>query len=305
MARASELPPYTNATRPLDAAGTALAVLLCFSWGFNQVAVKLALPDIPPLIQAALRSGGAAVLVWLWARARNIPLRTDDGTLWPGVVAGLLFGIEFLFIYRGLLFTTASRAVLFFYTAPFWVVAGARLFLPGDRLRPLQWFGLGLSFAGIAAAFGWPTPSGNPSEITGDIMIALGAAAWAATTLIVKGSALNRAAPEKTMLYQLVVSFAVLALGALAFGETMTALPGAVATGSLLYQTVWVVSVTFVIWFMLVVRYSASRLSAFTIQTPLFGVAAGPHVMGDPKTPAISAAVALVVAGLILVNRPG
>jgi drug/metabolite transporter (DMT)-like permease len=39
------------------------------------------------------------------------------------------------------------------------------------------------------------------------------------------------------------------------------------------------------------------------IRTPLFGVAAGHLVLGDPVTPAFAAAVALVATGLVLVNR--
>ena len=58
------------------------------------------------------------------------------------------------------------------------------------------------------------------------------------------------------------------------------------------------------VWYALVVKYSASRLSAFTFLTPLFGVAAGYLVLGEPLTPAFAAAVALVTVGLILVNRP-
>ena len=50
-------------SRPLDAAAAALAVVLCLSWGFNQVAIKLALPEIPPLIQAAFRSTFGAIVV--------------------------------------------------------------------------------------------------------------------------------------------------------------------------------------------------------------------------------------------------
>jgi drug/metabolite transporter (DMT)-like permease len=61
--------------------------------------------------------------------------------------------------------------------------------------------------------------------------------------------------------------------------------------------------VTFVIWFALIARYSASRLSAFTFLTPLFGVAAGHLLLGDPLTPAFAAAVVLVAVGLLLVNR--
>jgi len=295
--------PALSATRPLDVTATALIVLLCLSWGFNQVAVKLAIPDIPPLIQGAIRSAGAGLIVWAWTRARGIPLHLDDGTLRAGVATGLLFGVEFALIYRGLVFTSASRAVLFLYTAPFFVVLGSRWLFPGDHFRLSQWIGLALSFAGIAVAFGVPT-SDDPRQIIGDIMLLGGGAAWAATTLMIKASSLNRASAEKTMLYQLVLSIPILTIGALIFGERITHMPGAVAIGSLAYQTVWVVSVTFVIWFALIVRYSASRLSAFTFLTPLFGVAAGHLVLGDPITPGFAVAAAMVIAGLILVNRP-
>jgi drug/metabolite transporter (DMT)-like permease len=126
---------------------------------------------------------------------------------------------------------------------------------------------------------------------------------WAATTLTIKASPLTRASAEKVMLYQLVVSAPVMAIAAILLGERVTHMPSTVAIGSMAYQTVWVVSVTFVIWFALIARYSASRLSAFTFLTPLFGVAAGHLVLGDPLTPAFAAAVALVAAGLMLVNR--
>jgi drug/metabolite transporter (DMT)-like permease len=130
------------------------------------------------------------------------------------------------------------------------------------------------------------------------------AAAWAATTLVIKVSALNRISPEKTLLYQLVISAPLLGAGAIIFGEHMDAVPSAVALGAFAYQTLWVVSVTFVIWFAFIVRYSAARLSVFTFLAPLFGVAAGHLVLHEPLTPAFAAAVVLVAAGLILVNRP-
>jgi drug/metabolite transporter (DMT)-like permease len=295
--------PVLSATRPLDVTAAALVALLCLSWGFNQVAVKLAIPDIPPLIQGAIRSAGAGLIVWLWTRARGIPLHLDDGTLRAGLFTGLLFGFEFALIYRGLSHTSASRAVLFLYTAPFFVVLGSRWLIPGDHFHSSQWIGLALSFAGIAVAFGEPSAAGS-HQIIGDVMLLGGAAAWAGTTLMIKASTLNRVSAEKTMLYQLVVSIPILTIGAFIFGERITHIPGSVAIGSLLYQTIWVVSVTFVIWFALIVRYSANRLSAFTFLTPLFGVAAGRLVLDEPITPGFALAVAMVIAGLMLVNRP-
>jgi drug/metabolite transporter (DMT)-like permease len=277
---------------------------LCLSWGFNNVAIKLAIHDIPPLIQSSARSLIAAVLVGIWTQARGIPLFKRDGTLGAGILAGVLFALEFLLIYRGLVWTTATRGVLFLYLAPFFVVIGSRWLVPGDHFRLSQWLGLLLSFLGIVIAFGLPTPASDPRQIVGDLMLVGGAAAWAATTLIIKASALNRTSAEKTLLYQLVVSAPLLGIGAIVFGERMVDAPSALALGAFAYQTVYVVSITFTIWFVLVVRYSAARLSVFTFLAPLFGVAAGHLVLNEPLTPAFAVAVALVAAGLLLVNRP-
>jgi drug/metabolite transporter (DMT)-like permease len=291
-------------SRPLDAIAIAITIGLCLSWGFNNVAIKLAILDIPPLIQSAARSVIAAILVGVWSQARGIPLLKRDGTLSAGILAGVLFALEFLLIYRGLVWTTATRGVLFLYLAPFFVVIGSRWLVPGDHFHISQWLGLLLSFIGIVIAFGLPTPAADSRQVLGDLMLVGGAAAWGATTLTIKASALNRTSAEKTLLYQLVVSAPLLGLGALFFGERMTALPSAVALGAFAYQTIYIVSITFTIWFVLVVRYSAARLSVFTFLTPLFGVAAGHLVLGEPLTPAFAVAVALVAAGLLLVNRP-
>jgi drug/metabolite transporter (DMT)-like permease len=292
------------APRPLDAGAVALVLFLCLCWGFNQVAVKLALPDIPPLIQATIRSAGGTLIVGLWAYLRGHALDLRDGTIRAGVLIGLLFGLEFIFLYRGLLYTTVSRAVIFLYAAPFVVVIGSRFLIPGDHFRPSQWAGLLLSFSGLVLAFGVPTPSGDPYQWLGDLMLFAAGVVWGITTLMVKVTSLNRLSAEKTLLYQLAVSVPVLGLAALVFGERMTELPRLGPVLWLTWQTVWIVSLTFLLWFMMIVKYSASRLSAFTFFTPLFGVAAGHVVMGDPLTPAFAGAVALVIAGLILVNRP-
>jgi drug/metabolite transporter (DMT)-like permease len=193
---------------------------------------------------------------------------------------------------------------LFLYLAPFFVVIGSRWLVLGDHFSLPQWLGLLLSFAGIVIAFGLPTPAADPRQALGDIMFVGAAMAWAATTLAIKASGLNRISAEKTLLYQLVVSAPLLGAGALVFGEHMDAVPSAIAIGAFAYQTIWVVSVTFAVWFMLIVRYSAARLSVFTFLAPLFGVAAGHFVLNEPLTPAFAVAAVFVAAGLLLVNRP-
>ena len=143
----------STAGRALTPGAVALMLMLCISWGFNQIAVKLVLPDVPPMLQALTRSIGALPVLLIIGWLRGIRFFERDGTLRPGLIAGIIFGIEFVLIYRGLLLTSASRAVVFLYTAPFFVALGSYLFL-GERLRASQWAGLGLSFAGVALAIG-------------------------------------------------------------------------------------------------------------------------------------------------------
>jgi drug/metabolite transporter (DMT)-like permease len=296
-------PASNSVTRRLDAAAAAIMLMLCLSWGFNQVATKLAIHDIPPLMQATIRSVVAALLIAGWCRLRGIAIFGRDGTLGAGLISGVLFAGEFIMVYQGLAYTTATRGTLFLYLAPFFVVLGARIVLPVDRFSLAQWLGLALSFAGMGLAFGLPTPAEDPRQMLGDLMMVAAALFWAATTLLTKASALNRVSAEKMMLYQLVVSAPIMAAAAWLLGEHITQAPSALATGALAYQTIWIVSITFVIWYALVKRYSANRLSAFTFLAPLFGVAAGHLVLGEPLTLAFAAAVALVAGGLVLVNR--
>jgi drug/metabolite transporter (DMT)-like permease len=278
-------------------------LMLCLSWGFNQVAVKLALPDIPPMLQATIRSVGALPVLLLIARLRGVKLFERDGTLGAGLFAGLLFGLEFVLIYRGLLLTSASRAVVFLYTAPFFVALGSYQFL-GERMRASQWGGLGLSFAGVALAIGVPQADVDANVLLGDFLVVAGGALWAATTLLVKGTALLQVPPEKALGYQVAVSIPILALAAWVSGETLTRVPGPLALMLMVYQAVWVVGLTFLIWFGLVKTYSASKLSAFSFITPLFGVVASYFIMHDTLTLAFGAAAVLVIAGLYLINRP-
>jgi drug/metabolite transporter (DMT)-like permease len=293
-----------HTSRPIDTIGALIMLAVTLSWGLNQVSIKLALPEIPPIVQATVRSTGALAIVLLFARWRGVSLGLRDGTLAGGLLAGVLFGLEFLLIFPGLQLTTASRATLFIYTAPFFVALGSTVLL-GERLRAVQWLGLVCSFAGLVVAFGVPDASGSRTQLIGDLMMVSAGAAWGATTLVIKGSRLRTAPAEKVLAYQLAVSVPMLAAGVPLMGERMSAMPSDWALGWLAYQTFWVVSITYAVWFALVQRYSASRLSAFTFLTPLFGVASGHFVLGEPISWAFGAAVALVIAGLILVNRPG
>jgi drug/metabolite transporter (DMT)-like permease len=291
----------------LDSVAIASLLVCCLIWGLNQVATKVALVDIPPLTQAALRSLGAALLVLAWSRWRGIDLWARDGTWRAGCWIGALFAAEFACIFIGLQFTSASRMVVFVYLAPFMVAIGMRFVARGERLHPLQWLGMVIAFAGVAwafsEAFAAGSAGGGAHQWWGDALGLAAAAFWAATTLTIRATTLAHAPAEKTLLYQLTVSAVLLALAAYGSGELWPQRIGAMALGSLAFQTLVVTFASYLLWFWLVRHYPATRLAAFTLLTPIAGLAAGVGLLGEPLTVRLGSAVLAVALGIALVSR--
>lgn len=283
------------------AVGTLL--ILCMSWGLQQVVIKMALADISPVMQAALRSIGATVLLTAWALLRRDPLFIRDGTLWWGVVAGVFFAIEFVLIFWGLEYTNASRAVIFLFCSPFVVALGSQWFVPGERLNRLQFAGLGVAFAGIVVAFGESLTLPSKQMLIGDSMLIGAAVFWGAATVVVKAGPLATISPTRTLLYQLVVSAVILPLASWTLGEPGIIRWTSVSIASVAYQTIWIVSITYLAWFWLIRHYPAPKIASFTFFTPIFGVLAGWLILDEPITAALFAALMLVATGVYLVNR--
>lgn len=287
----------------LDRFAAILLVTICAIWGVQQVTIKIANAGISPVLQAGLRSMGAVFLVFAWSVWRGVKIFQKDGTLAAGLSAGFLFALEFALIFWALSYTTASRGVIFLYTAPFFVALGAVWLLPNERLRSSQWLGMVLAFLGILALFGENLLAPVGRAWIGDLMMMAAGAMWAATTLVVKASRLATSAPEKTLLYQLAVSALVLPPMSAALGETGITMITPMVVGAVVFQTLVVASGSYLTWFWLIRHYPATRLSAFSFLTPVFGVLAGGLILHESLTPAVVVALTLVGGGIWLANR--
>ena len=291
----------------LDAKAVITLLVCCILWGLNQIAAKVTLADVPPLLQAAWRSSGAVVLVVAWAYWRQVPLWTRDGSLRGGLLAGLLFGAEFACIFVGLQFTAASRMVVYLYSAPFIVALGMPFIAKGERLSALQWAGLVIAFAGVAVAFAEGFGQASllgPHVWVGDALGVAAAVFWALTTLVIRATRLGQAPAEKTLAYQLAVSAAMFWIMSWAAAEAWPQQISTLSWGSLAFQTVVVAFASFLTWFWLVRHYPAARLSSFTLVTPLAGLAFGVILLGEPLTARLLIAASAVAVGLLLINRP-
>jgi drug/metabolite transporter (DMT)-like permease len=287
--------------RPLDRNAILLVVFLCASWGLNQVFAKVALADMGPLAQCAVRSilGSLVVAGYAWRSQPDVWRRTDD--FGAGIVAGLLFTLEFVLLFVAIKYTSAARATLFVFTAPFFVALGAIAFLPQERLRAIQWLGLALAFCGVAMGL---VVRDGATGLFGDALALASGAAWGATTIVIKATSLRSSPPTKVLLYQIVLSAIVSPVFTLLAGEHMPTHVSGLTVLSLSLQVVWVVGISYGLWFQLLKRYRVGELSAFTFLTPVSGVIAGHFLLGDPLTTGLIGALVLVAAGILLVNWP-
>lgn len=289
----------------LDTLAVTSLVLCCFLWGLNQVAAKVAIAEVPPLAQAAIRSLGGAALVLVWAWQRGIRLFERDGSLPGGLTAGLLFAAEFGCIFLGLQYTTASRMAVFIYISPFVVALGMPFIAKSEKLRPAQMGGLLLAFAGVAWGFaeGFTKPAAGDLQWLGDALGVAAGVLWGATTLAIRGSRLSSASAEKTLLYQLGISGIALALAAAAVGQPWAPVLSPLTWASMFFQVVIVTFASYLLWFWLVRHYPATRLASFTLLTPVFGLLLGALLLGEPITARLVIALVAVAAGIVLVNR--
>jgi drug/metabolite transporter (DMT)-like permease len=295
----------------LDAFAIGLMTSMCICLAVGQVAIKVANAGISPVLQAGLRSLAGAVLLMVFAWARGVRLFARDGIFWPALLTSLFFTAEFAFLYPGLALTTAAHAVILLYMAPFVVAVGAHFLIPGDRLTAMKLGGLALALAGVAVivlgkdgAAEAPAVSGQGPSLTGDLLCLAGAFAWGGLTLTIRSTRLVGVAPERISFIQLAVSGVLLCGLSPLLGEAGFTDPTPLAWAGFAFTVLFVAGFVFTTTTWLFTRYPASRVMAFMLLTPGFGVVAAHLLLGEPVGPSLLAGLALVLAGLWLVNRP-
>ena len=290
----------------LDTFAMTLLVACCAFWGFQQILIKFAGREIPPLWQASVRMAGATALLWLWCQVRGVKLFTRDGSLRGGLLVGLLFAAEFCLIYLGLQHTSASRLTVFLYTSPFWVALLLPRFVPTEKMRGLQWLGLFIAFAAVGIAFSEAFLHGSaPGQWKGDAMGLAAGMFWGLTTIAIRTTKVATIQAEKSLFYQLSVTALVCPVLSLALGETWGFGYSALAWGSVFLQTAVGAFASYLAWMWMLRHYPATQMSTFTFLTPLFALVFGVVLLGEPLTTQLVLALVGVACGIVLVSRKG
>ena len=289
--------------RPLNVTGVLTMLALCTIWGFQQVAMKAMAVSADPLLQVAIRSSGAAILVWtysrLWRRDQWV-----NGLAWrEGLVVGALFGIEYLFVGIGLRHTGSGLMSVLLYTAPVFAAIGLHLALREERLAWSQWVGCIASFVGVSIIFLFPSDAGHEPVFSRDLALLgalcglLAGLCWGLTTVAVRVSRLSEAPFSQTPFYQL-LGGGIFAWPVVIFFDYGSWQPSVTLVALTFYQTAIVCFASYLVWFWLLQRYLASRLGVISLLTPVIAVLLGALLLGEEITIQFMASTVLIVAGI-------
>ncbi|MBH2811518.1 DMT family transporter [Serratia liquefaciens] len=291
-----------SARNNIDGKAGAAMVMICAIWGLQQVAIKAAEPDISAVLQIAIRSGIAALAVYLLARFKGEKFLLDPRTLLAGFGVGLSFALEFFFVSEGLRYTSASHMAVFLYTAPLFSAIGLHFFIRHERLSAVQWAGIAIAFGGVVLAISaMGESSGGVNQLRGDIYGLLAGLSWGGSTILIRTTGLANCSSKQTLLFQLTGACIVLSLLAMTMQNVHFTL-SSMAWSSLVFQTVIVSFISYLIWFSLLRHYQASSLGILTFMTPIFGILAGVVILGEPLQIEFVLGSVLIVLGLIVVS---
>jgi drug/metabolite transporter (DMT)-like permease len=289
-----------NEKRALDGFGAAGMIGFAALLAFNQVVVKVTGGGFSPVFQVAMRSAGAVIFLLIWFRVRSIPMSLPKGTLIWGIISGFIFAFEFVCLYFALDLTTIARASIIFYSMPVWLALASHYVLPGEQLNTQRFLGLVLALTGVTVAI-FDRSTGDPS-LAGDILALIASLGWAAIILLLRISPLHKARAEMQLFLQIAVSAVILVPIAPLFGEMLRDIKPVHVSG-LLFQVICVVGFGYLGWFWLMKVYRANTVASFSFLSPVLAVILGWLLLDEQIGAQIWGALALVAAGIFLINR--
>ena len=289
-----------STNRPLTPKTIALVLLLCVLWGGLMVSVKVALAGVPPILLAAQRFGLGAICIFGWARFSGVRLHPEAGVRLMLCVPALILVAQIVTMNIGAQFTSASHAVVFMQSYPFFVAVIAHYTMPGDRLSMNKVLGLILAGTGMVWTMG--DGMGESGAISGDLLV-LFSATLLATQIVVLKHLVQRIEPVALIFWQQILAlpaFIILWMWT-EWDLTVSFTPEILA--AIFYQGAVIAGFCFVVSTWLLKGHNATQISVFFFTTPLFGVTLSWLILGDQMTIHLLGGLVLLAIGLWVVNR--
>lgn len=280
-----------------------IALLIHVLWGGNPVAVKFSLLVFPPLWTAFFRFAIAIVCVGIWAKLSGIPIWPARHEWRPLMLIGVLFTVQIASMNFGFDLTTGSMGAVLIATNPIFAALFAHFLLAGDKLTVVKGFGLLVAFAGTALVLMRGLGDLQVAHSVWGNVILLMSACLLGGRLIVSAKVLQRIDGVRVVLWQMILSLPLFALGGTLFESIRWDAIAWEPLAGLAYQGVVVAGLGFTVSFYLMKRYTPSVIVSFNFVSPIAGVLLSAWLLGDVITGHLWVGLLLVAMGLFLITR--
>lgn len=283
--------------------GLILFALLGVAWGIPYLLIKIAVRELDPAMLVFTRIGLGALIL--------LPIAAARGELAPVLRHWrplLAFAVAEMIVPQFLLGSAEERLPssttgLLIAAVPLAGVGVAFLLGRPERLAPLNWLGIALGMAGVAALVGFAV-SGSDRGAFGEVLIvivgyALGPAILARWLADLPGTGV--------MALGFTITAAVFAPVVATTNSWPSAWPSASVITSIVLLAVVCSAGGFTIMAALVAEVGPVRATTVTYVNPAVALIAGAVVLGEPVTGWSVVGFALILAGcaLVAMRRPG
>ena len=288
----------------IDAFGAVALISFSLLLGINHVVIKIVNVGLNPIFFAGIRSFIAFLFIIIWMKFTRKPIVFNNKNINICLIAGLVFALEFLFLFLALDFTSVSRNSIIYYSMPLWLTILLFFTKNKEKLSFIKLLGLILAFSGVVISVS-KNDSGliiNSSSLFGDFLAFLAALFWALLIIIAKNSNFNKEMPEMQLLWMVMVSGPILICFSFFIEDPIRDFQ-IIHIWGLLFQSIVVVAGGFLFWLWLLSKYPASGVASFSFLTPIFTIFFGWLILSEVMTPDFIFAAFLVITGLILINK--
>lgn len=266
-----------------------LTTLAMIAFAGNSLLCRAALrdTDIDAATFTSIRLVSGALVLWLLVVLRRLGPVSAGGS-WLSGLALFVYAAAFSFAYLGL--ATAMGALLLFGSVQVAMITLG--YWRGDRLRPLQWLGFGVAFAGLV---GLLLPGLSAPPLLSSVLMLSAGIAWGVYSLRGKGAGDPTRATAGNFLrsvpFTLVLS--VLMLGRFQLdsaGVVYAVASGAVTSG-----------LGYAIWYMAVPALKAATAATVQLTVPVIAAIGGILLLSEPLTLRLVLAALAILGGIWLV----
>jgi len=279
-------------------------IIVCLLWGTTYLAIRIALESIPPFLMTGFRwmVAGAMLLAVMRLRGERLPPLRQ----WPSLTA---IGILFMgFGNGGVVWAEqtipSGLAAVLVAVIPLWMVAVERVMPQAEPLTLRRLAGLVVGFAGIVLLV-WPEIGLGEGRqfLFGVAATQLACFGWA----IGSSYSRRRGAHENVMVasaMQMVLAGTCILVFALLRGELGSLAFSTRATGALIYLVLFGSLVGFTAYNYALKHLPMATVSMYAYVNPIIAVLLGTIVLGEPLSPRLAAAGAMVLVGMGMVREP-